>query len=106
MGVRGLTPIFARARAKRGRIVLPETGDERIVEAARRLKDEGIAEPILPGDPESDPRIDAYAALYPGNPKVAARAVRKPLFHAFMMLKAGDADALLGGVSMPTARIV
>jgi phosphate acetyltransferase len=86
--------------------VLPETGDERIVEAARRLKDEGIAEPILPGDPETDPRIAHYASLYPGNPKVAARAVRKPLFHAFMMLKAGDADALLGGVSMPTARIV
>jgi phosphate acetyltransferase len=86
--------------------VLPETGDERILEAARRLKREGLAEPILPGDPESDPRIDAYAALYPGNPKIAPRAVRKPLFYAFMMVKAGDADALLGGVAMPTARIV
>jgi len=98
--------LFERARRRRGRIVLPETTDERIVEAARRMKAEGIAEPILPGDPQADPRIDAYAALYPGNPKVAARAVRKPLFHAFMMLKAGDADALLGGVAMPTARIV
>jgi phosphate acetyltransferase len=98
--------LLERARARRARIVLPETGDERVVEAARRMKDEGIAEPILPGDPETDPRIDHYASLYPGNPKIAARAVRKPLFHAFMMLKAGDADALLGGVAMPTARIV
>ena len=101
-----LDRLFERARERRGRLILPEAGDERIVEAARILKDRGLAEPIFPGDPEADPRIDAYAALYPGNPKVAARAVRKPLFHAFMMLKAGDADALLGGVSMPTARIV
>ena len=101
-----LDRIFERARARRGRIVLPETGDERVLEAARRMRAMGIAEPILPGDPEGDPRIEAYAALYPGNPKIATRAVRKPLFYAFMMLKAGDADALLGGVSMPTARVV
>ena len=101
-----LERLYERARARKRRIVLPETGDERIVEAARRLTTQDLAEPILPGDPESDPRIEAYAALYPGNPKIAARAVRKPLFHAFMMLKAGDADALLGGVAMPTARLV
>jgi phosphate acetyltransferase len=101
-----LDRIFERARARQGRIVLPETGDERIVEAARRMRAMGIAQPILPGDPEADARIDAYTALYPGNSKVAARAVRKPLFYAFMMLKAGDADALLGGVAMPTARVV
>jgi len=101
-----LERLFERARQRRGRIVLPETGDERIVEAARRLSAQGIAEPVLPGDPETDPRIDHYASLYPGNPKIAARAVRKPLFYAFMMVKAGDADALLGGVAMPTARVV
>lgn len=95
-----------RARTRKRRIVLPETGDERTVEAARRMQAQGLAEAILPGNPESDPRIDAYAALYPGNPRIAARAVRKPLFYAFMMLKAGDADALLGGVAMPTARMV
>ena len=101
-----LERLYERARARKRRIVLPETGDERIVEAARRMQTQGLAEPILPGDPESDPSIDAYAALYPGNPKIAARAVRKPLFYAFKMLKAGDADALLGGVDMPTARVV
>ncbi len=30
----------------------------------------------------------------------------KPLFHAGMMVKAGDADALLAGVAHPTARII
>ena len=101
-----LERLYERARTRKRRIVLPETSDERTVEAARRMQTQGLAEPILPGDPESDPRIDGYAALYPGNPKVAARAVRKPLFYALMMLKAGDADAFLGGVAMPTARVV
>jgi len=86
--------------------VLPESGDERIVEAARRLEEEGLAEPILPRNPESDPRLGHYAALYPGNPKVALRAMRKPLFHAGMMVKAGDADAMLAGVAHPTARVI
>jgi len=98
--------LFERARRNPRRIVLPETGDERIVEAARRLEGEGLAKPILPQDIAGDPRLEAYAALYPGNPKVGLRAVRKPLFHAGMMVKAGDADALLAGVAHPTARVI
>ena len=98
-----LERLFERARRTRRRIVLPETGDERIVEAARRLKDEGLAEPILP---DFEQRIERYASLYPGNPKLAQRAVRKPLFHAGMMVKAGDADAMLAGVAHPTARVI
>jgi phosphate acetyltransferase len=50
--------------------------------------------------------LAAYAALYPGNPKVARRALAKPLFYAGMMVKAGDADAMLAGVSHPTARVI
>ena len=98
--------LFERAREKPHRIVLPETGDERIVEAARRMKAEGLAEPILPADIENDPKLEAYAALYPGNPRIGLRAVRKPLFHAGMMVKAGDADAMLAGVAHPTARVI
>jgi phosphate acetyltransferase len=101
-----LERLFDAARARRGRIVLPETGDERIVEAARRLRDEGLAEAILPGRPQDDPRFDEYAALYPGNPKVARRALLRPLFHAGMMVKAGHADAMLAGVAHPTARVI
>lgn len=101
-----LERLFDAARERRGRIVLPETGDERIVEAARRLRDEGLAEPILPGPPQDDPRLDEYAALYPGNPRLARRALAKPLFHAAMMVKAGHADAMLAGVANPTARVI
>jgi phosphate acetyltransferase len=100
-----LEKLFQRARRQPRRIVLPEVGDERIIEAARRLKDEGLAEPILPLDPQSSPRLALYAELY-GKPKLAQRAVRKPLLHAGMMVKAGDADAMLAGVAHPTARVI
>lgn len=101
-----LQRLFERARARRARIVLPETGDERIVQAARRLREEGLADPILPGAPQDDPRLDEYMALWPGNPKIARRAVAKPLFHAAMMVRAGHADAMLAGVAHPTARVI
>jgi len=32
--------------------------------------------------------------------------VRKPLLHAGMMVKAGDADAMLAGVANPSARVI
>lgn len=97
-----LERLFARARKARRRIVLPESDDERIREAARRLKDEKLAEPLFP----DLGRAEHYASLYPGNPDIALRAVRKPLIHAGMMVKAGDADAMLAGVAHPTARVI
>jgi phosphate acetyltransferase len=100
-----LEQLFERARRTRRRVVLPEVEDERILEAARRLKEAGLAEPLLP-DPASSTRLSAYAALYPGNPKIALRAVRKPLLHAGMMVKAGDAEAMIAGVAHPTARVI
>jgi phosphate acetyltransferase len=123
----------ARARSACKRLVLPEGHDERIMRAARRLKDDGIARPILLGgaeelceaarragvslegitaiDPERSDRAGAYGELYAAgrpnaNAKVARRLVRKPLFHAGMMVRAGDADAMVAGVDNPTARVI
>ena len=101
-----LEKLFERARRRPRRIVLPEAADERIRQAARRLKQEGLAEPLLPEAIEDSPRLAAYAALYPGNPKIAGRAVRKPLIHGGMMVKAGDADAMLAGAAHPSARVI
>jgi phosphate acetyltransferase len=100
-----LERLLDRARANPRRIVLPETGDERIVAAARRLEAEGLAHPILPPDPREDPRTAHYASFYP-NPKIAQRAALKPLFHAGLMVKAGDADAMLAGAAHATARVI
>ena len=91
------------------RIALPEGGDARVREAAERMRAEGIAEPVVFEAPPAD-RLERYAELYlamrPDAAKIARRLVAKPLFHAGMMVKAGDADAMLAGVSHPTARII
>jgi phosphate acetyltransferase len=102
----------ARARIRgRGRtVVFPEGGDERIAAAARRLADERLAEPIvLDGARLAD--VERYAALYrEGRPEaseaIARRLAAKPLFHAGLMVKAGDADAMIAGVANPTARVI
>ncbi len=123
----------AQAKQRGARLVFAEGADERIVRAARRIQDEGMARTTLLGDeatvnaaaasagvrldgigvvdPETSGRNAAYAEQYAGtrpnaNPKLAPRVVRKPLFHAGMMLRAGDADALLAGVAHPTARVI
>ena len=107
--------ILERCRAKiRGRgltVVFPEGGDERIVAAASRLRDEGLARPIVLDGRIDDARLDAYAALYrqgrpDANPKVARRLAEKPLFRAGLMVKAGDADAMVAGVANPTSRVI
>lgn len=124
---------MARARGRAGRVVLPEGHDERIVAAARTLKDRGIAEPVVLGNPDEiaaaasvagvsldgittlaagqSARLQYYAELYcSGRPdtsrKIAERLVRKPLFHAGMMVKAGDAQAMVAGVANPTGRVI
>ncbi|MBI3376397.1 MAG: phosphotransacetylase [Betaproteobacteria bacterium] len=115
--------LLAQARGKGKRLVLPEGSDERIFRAARRLQDEGIARPILLGgagvslhgiatiDPETSERNGVYSELYMAGRRgtksaIAQRLMRKPLFHAGMMVKAGDADAMLAGVAHPTARVI
>ncbi len=101
----------ARVRGRGLRVAFPEPGDERIVAAARRLREEGIAEPRLLEAPESAARLDAYAALYlegrpEANPKIARRLAAKPLFQAGLMVKAGDAEAMVAGAANPTARVI
>jgi phosphate acetyltransferase len=101
----------AQIRGRGLRVAFPEGTDERIVAAARRLRDEELAEPILVEHPEASARLDAYAGLYlqshPGtSPKIAHRLAAKPLFHGGLMVKAGDADAMVAGAASTTARVL
>lgn len=98
---------LARARAAKKRVVLPEKDDERIAEASKRLQAAGI-EVVEPERPE---RLEHYAALYlagrpEAKPEIARRIVKKPLFHAGMMVRAGDADAMVAGAACPSARVI
>ena len=107
--------VLAEARAHiRGRglkVVLPEGTDDRIVTAARRLRDEDLAEPLVLGDTLAAEDVDRYAAQYlrhrpDTRAGIARRVAAKPLFHAGLMVKAGDADAMVAGVVHPTARVI
>jgi len=120
---------ISRAKASQRRVVLPEGRDVRTVQAARRLVDEGICQPILLGDPAQAPaeagvaldgiewvqpaasaRRQAYAELYAKRrsvtPGIAARIVARDLYFAAMMVAAGDADGLVGGCANTTASLL
>jgi phosphate acetyltransferase len=98
---------LARARERGGRVVLPEAGDERVAEAARSLRALGI-EAVTAPRPD---RVEHYAELYrAARPDVSAglarRIVAKPLFHAGMMVRAGDAEAMVAGAAHTSARVI
>jgi phosphate acetyltransferase len=100
----------AQIRGRGRRVVFPEAADERVVAAAKRLADEGLAAPIVLDRARSE-HVDRYAALYrEGRPDasegVARRLAAKPLFHGGLMVKAGDADAMVAGAANPTARVI
>jgi len=122
-----------KARGKNLSVVLPEGRDERIIQAARRLKDEGIAQPIVLGtpaqieaaigkaginldgiktiNPKQSEKLDSYAQKYSLqregiSPAVARRIVVKPLFYAGMMVACGDADTAVGGVASATTTLI
>jgi phosphate acetyltransferase len=125
--------LFDIARRRYRKIVLPEGEDARIVAAAVRLKNEKIAQPILLGvrdsigkialeaglsldgldlvDPRSDAKLQTYAAALAAardsmTPAMAARLIGKPLYFGGMMVRQGDADAMVAGAANPTRRVI
>ncbi len=112
-----------RARATPRRIVFPEGDDVRVVEAARRLKAERLAEPVLiaktavPGietiDPPASPLLRDCAGLYcqrraskgVTEPEAAVTA-RRPLYFASLLVALGHADGCVGGAVNTTAETV
>jgi phosphate acetyltransferase len=108
-----LSRLFDIARQRRRKIVLPEGDDPRIVEAAQRLRAEKLAEPIVLGadDARNDARLSSYgAALSVARPSMTAamatRLLSKPLYFGGMMVRQGDADAMVAGCANPTRRVI
>lgn len=98
-------------------IVLPEGEEERTIAAAKIIRDEGLAIPVLLGDPANidapgitiinpltSDKAEAYAAeLYElrkakgVSQEDAANLVKDPMYYGIMMVKTGDADGLVSG---------
>jgi phosphate acetyltransferase len=128
-----LDRLLDNARRRNRKIVLPEGEDARIVLAAARLKAERLAQPILLGarnavgtiagrekvsldgitivDPRDDARLQDYGtALARARDSMtvatATRLVGKPLYFGGMMVRQGDADAMVAGCANPTRRVI
>ncbi len=130
-----MSAIWDRARTYGARIALPETGDGRILKAARRARDEGIAKPVLVGeraaveaaareagvsldgieiqDISESERISEYAdRLFKRRQargmtaEEAGALARVPLNYAALMTAAGAADGLVAGAVTTTADVL
>ena len=101
--------VYERARRARRRIVLPEGGDPRVQEAARRLEREGLGVVELLGWPLPASRIPHLVHhlrsrcpdRFPTD-AAAAAALEHPLTFGACLVGVGRADAMVGGASFPS----
>lgn len=118
--------IRKKAQSKLMTIVLPEGDEPRTVQAAKIIKDEGLANPVLLGKTEAikntaketgtditgieliDPAESLKAAAYAAElyelrkakgvtEEDAAKLVQDVMYYGIMMVKTGDADGLVSG---------
>ena len=112
-----------KAKADKKKIVLPEGEDERVLEAAREIASEGLADLIILGDPDKididgvtvvDPKRgekhEEYAQKFAelrAKKGVTIEQAREQLddatYYATMMVQMGDADGLVSGACHSTA---
>lgn len=129
-----LTEMINKIKGKGTKIVFPEGNDARVLEAAIRLKNDGILAPILLGNIEEinalaaskgwstdglemidiaqDPRMDEFVAkmveLRKGkmDEEACRKALSKSNYFGTMLVKMGFADGLVGGATYSTADTV
>ena len=131
-----LEKLFARAKANKKRIVLPESFEERTMRAADILLRDGLAEVVLIGsreallaqagewgleniakatifDPATDPKRGVYVDLLYELRKnkgmtleEANKKVDDPLYLAALMVKNGDADGEVAGAQNATSNVL
>ncbi len=116
-------------------IVLPEATDSRMLEAARRVTDESIANVILLGNSQdigkaaqecnisidsirvedvvSHPQNDSWAELFAERRKhkgltkeQAAKTLSDPLYYGAMMVREGEADGMVAGAVNATSNVL
>ena len=128
--------VRSKAKELRRALVLPEGTEPRTLEAARILVDEGLAGSVtlvgtrnevekaaakagtgLDGvtivDPQASERLDAYANEYYElrkhkgmTPEQAREGIVEPLRWGAMMVRTGDADAMVAGAENATSNVL
>ncbi len=124
-----INTVTTKARTQPMRVAYPHGHDLRIIRAARRVLDEGIASPVLIGDvglmkelaDEAGLSLDGFETVDPNTMKEtreryartleelrrhkgvslqeAKRWVHDPNMYACLMVREGSADAVLGGLT-------
>ncbi|MEM6385858.1 MAG: phosphate acetyltransferase [Pseudomonadota bacterium] len=115
--------IAAVSRRAQPHIVLSEGEDPRVIEAARRASEDGLAfvtlisrTPVdgLPSiDPSRSSDLERYTKTYIElrkhkgiSEEDALRTLQSPLAYAAMMVRSGDAQATIGGAVETTSNVV
>jgi malate dehydrogenase (oxaloacetate-decarboxylating)(NADP+) len=120
--------VIHKAQRSPKRIVFPEGAEEKILRASQIILDEKIAHPVLLGDramilektkmldldlegvdivdPNMSTKLDEYISKYydlrkrKGATRLEARnTVRRPINYGMMMVRMGDADGLVAGLT-------
>jgi len=105
--------VRGKARQARKTVVLPEYNDRRVVEAAKIIKQEGIAEPLLLSPDGMDPKelaryIELYVELRKAkgmDPEQAKKLFSDPLWYAAMLVREGKVDGFVAGAAHTTADV-
>ena len=124
-----MAQIENKARQNPKKLVFPEGERKRILRAAHELVQHGICHPVLLGeteiiekhaidlqipldgieviDPKKSDASAGYATAYYGirhrrgvTPRSSSMAMQDPILYGMMMVRTGDADGLVAGVSM------
>lgn len=124
--------LVEEARKSPARIVFPEATDPTMVEGALRAAKMGICKPVFVGSREAlEPHfreagaaideaelvdvqdfpgmssyIEVYVQMRAAKAAIARRLLLRPLYFGGMMVRMGDADALVAGVATITAAVV
>ncbi len=130
-----LDSLRTKALANKRHIILPETQDDRTLQAARKIVDRGYAQLTLIGQPQKveqrakelgfsledvpildhlqapdfEEFVEAYYQLRKAKgmtPEEAREAIQDPLFYANMMVRSGKADGTVAGATNTTAHTV
>lgn len=122
-----LLELHEKARRLQKRVVLPESQDPRVLQAAAALASRGLCRPVLVEakgmgsaphgvelvSPGRDARTERFAeALYERRkhrgltPEQARARVREPLMFAGMLVATGDCDAAVGGSDATTPDVL
>ena len=130
-----LEKLKIKARKLKKQIVLPEGFDNRTLVAAETLKREGIASPVILGDPETlmkravdlgvnldgirivnhqaSEKLELYVDQYYEKQRLkgltrdeALKQIQNPLYFGAMMVRNGEADGSVAGATNTTAETV